>query len=295
MPVETVTAEEGAAYGAALLAGVGAGVWPTVDEACDAVVHTRRRHHACRRRGCRHEHGEYRAVPARLSGAPRHVSRGDLMADAYHAPPRAQVLVRSLDRLQSRPRSVRRRRPAGAPAGRRRRRCSARSARGASTCTTTISCRSTPRPPSAIASSRTSRRRARQHGIVVPMATVSLFFDPVFRDGAFTANDPRVRAFAVQKTMRAMDLGAELGAKIFVLWGGREGTETDACRRPDEAVKRLREADQLPVRVLDRPEVRLQVRARGEAERAARRHLHGDDGRLPRASSRRSRIPRWSA
>jgi xylose isomerase len=86
------------------------------------------------------------------------------------------------------------------------------------------------------------RRACKQHGLVVPMATVSLFFDPIFRDGAFTANDPRVRAFAVQKTMRAMDLGAELGAKIFVLWGGREGTETDACRRPDEAVKRLREA-----------------------------------------------------
>jgi xylose isomerase len=74
------------------------------------------------------------------------------------------------------------------------------------------------------------------------MATVSLFTDPIFKDGAFTANDPRVRAYAVQKTMRAMDLGAELGAKIFVLWGGREGTETDACRRPDEAIKRLREA-----------------------------------------------------
>lgn len=79
-------------------------------------------------------------------------------------------------------------------------------------------------------------------GIVVPMATVSLFFHPVFRDGAFTANDPEVRAYALQKTMRAMDLGAELGAKIFVLWGGREGVETDACRRPDEAVKRLRDA-----------------------------------------------------
>jgi xylose isomerase len=86
------------------------------------------------------------------------------------------------------------------------------------------------------------RRACAQHGIVVPMATVNLFYDPVFRDGAFTANDPRVRAYAVQKTMRAMDLGAELGAKIFVLWGGREGTETDACRRPDEAVKRLRHA-----------------------------------------------------
>ena len=74
------------------------------------------------------------------------------------------------------------------------------------------------------------------------MATVNLFYDAVFRDGAFTANDPQVRAYAVQKTLRAMDLGAELGAKIFVLWGGREGTETDACRRPDEAVKRLRDA-----------------------------------------------------
>ena len=81
-----------------------------------------------------------------------------------------------------------------------------------------------------------------QHGLVVPMATVNLFYDPVFRDGAFTANDAGVRAFALQKTKSAMDLGAELGAKIFVLWGGREGTETDACRRPDEAVKRLREA-----------------------------------------------------
>ena len=81
-----------------------------------------------------------------------------------------------------------------------------------------------------------------RHGIVVPMATVNLFYDPVFRDGAFTSNDARVRAYAVQKTLRAMDLGAELGAKIFVLWGGREGTETDACRRPDEAVKRLRDA-----------------------------------------------------
>jgi xylose isomerase len=88
---------------------------------------------------------------------------------------------------------------------------------------------------------REFKKACKNAGIVVPMATVSLFFHPVFRDGAFTANDPAVRAYAVQKTMRAMDLGAELGAKIFVLWGGREGTETDACRRPDEAVKRLRE------------------------------------------------------
>ena len=86
------------------------------------------------------------------------------------------------------------------------------------------------------------KRACKEHGLVVPMATVSLFTHPVFRDGAFTASDPEVRAYAVQKTMRAMDLGAELGAKIFVLWGGREGVETDACRPGVDAVKHLRDA-----------------------------------------------------
>ena len=86
------------------------------------------------------------------------------------------------------------------------------------------------------------RGACEKHGIVVPMATVNLFYDAVFRDGAFTANDKSVRAYALQKTMRAMDLGAEFGARIFVVWGGREGVETDACRRPEEAVKRLRAA-----------------------------------------------------
>lgn len=89
---------------------------------------------------------------------------------------------------------------------------------------------------------RDFRQALQQHGIVVPMATVNLFFDPAFRDGAFTANDPDVRAYALEKTKRAMDLGTEFGAKIFVLWGGREGTETDACRRPEEAIKRFRQA-----------------------------------------------------
>jgi xylose isomerase len=89
---------------------------------------------------------------------------------------------------------------------------------------------------------RCFKRACDASGIVVPMATVSLFFHPIFRDGAFTANDPEVRAYALQKTMRAMDIGAELGAKIFVLWGGREGAETDACRRAEEAIKLLREA-----------------------------------------------------
>ncbi len=79
-------------------------------------------------------------------------------------------------------------------------------------------------------------------GLCVPMATTNLFYDPVFKDGAFTANDPKVRAFALQKTLRAIDLGAELGAQVYVFWGGREGVETDASKDPLDASKHFREA-----------------------------------------------------
>jgi xylose isomerase len=78
--------------------------------------------------------------------------------------------------------------------------------------------------------------------VVVPMATTNLFTHPVFKDGAFTSNDPKVRAFARQKVMASMDLGAELGANIYVFWGGREGTEVDASKDPVTATKRFREA-----------------------------------------------------
>jgi len=80
------------------------------------------------------------------------------------------------------------------------------------------------------------------YGMVVPMATTNLFAHPVFKDGAFTSNDARVRAFAVRKTMDGIDLGVELGAKLYVFWGGREGAEADACRDPRDAIRRMRDS-----------------------------------------------------
>lgn len=79
-------------------------------------------------------------------------------------------------------------------------------------------------------------------GLVVPMATTNLFNHSIFKDGAFTSNDPKVRKFALQKTMQAIDLGVELGAKTFVFWGGREGVESDATKDPALGLKRYREA-----------------------------------------------------
>jgi xylose isomerase len=82
----------------------------------------------------------------------------------------------------------------------------------------------------------------KNNGLAVPMATTNLFTDPVFKDGAFTSNNAKIRAYAIQKTMRAMDLGAEMGAKIYIFWGGREGVESDATKSPVESIKRFREA-----------------------------------------------------
>ena len=79
------------------------------------------------------------------------------------------------------------------------------------------------------------------YGLKVPMATTNLFTDPIFKDGAFTSNEPKVRAYALQKTMRAIDLGVELGASTYVFWGGREGTDTDAAKDAVQAAKWFRE------------------------------------------------------
>ncbi|HJS19638.1 MAG TPA: xylose isomerase [Anaerolineales bacterium] len=97
-------------------------------------------------------------------------------------------------------------------------------------------------PSEADAIKKEFRKALADTGLCVPMATTNLFSDPIFKDGAFTSNDPKVRAYAMQKTMNAIDLGVEFGAKIYVFWGGREGTETDAAKDPITAIKRSREA-----------------------------------------------------
>jgi xylose isomerase len=78
-------------------------------------------------------------------------------------------------------------------------------------------------------------------GLVVPMVTTNLFTHPVFKDGAFTSNDRAVRRFALRKVLRNLDLAAELGARTYVFWGGREGAEVDAAKDVRSALDRYRE------------------------------------------------------
>ena len=102
-------------------------------------------------------------------------------------------------------------------------------------------------PFSATAAERSSaiarlRKAVDSAGLVIPMVTTNLFSHPVFRDGAFTANDREVRRFALRKVADNLDLAAELGAGVVVFWGGREGAESGAAKDVRAALDRYKEA-----------------------------------------------------
>ncbi|MFC5179514.1 xylose isomerase [Nocardioides taihuensis] len=86
------------------------------------------------------------------------------------------------------------------------------------------------------------RAALEETGLVVPMVTTNLFSHPVFRDGGFTNNDRDVRRFALRKVLDNIDLAAELGARVFVAWGGREGAESGAAKDVKAALDRYAEA-----------------------------------------------------
>ena len=96
-------------------------------------------------------------------------------------------------------------------------------------------------------------------GMKVPMTTTNLFWRPVFKEGAFTANDPAVRRLAVRKTCESMELGAELGASIHVMWGGREGVEADAAKDVGGALDRYKEAVDLCCEHIRRRDLGLRI------------------------------------
>jgi sugar phosphate isomerase/epimerase len=116
------------------------------------------------------------------------------------------------------------------------------------------------------------RKALAETGLVVTTATTNLFGHPVFKDGAFTANEREVRRFALAKVMANLDLAAELGARTYIFWGGREGAESGAAKDIAVALDRA-------VRLRAGAGVPDPVRGGAEAERAARGHPAADSGK----------------
>ena len=130
--------------------------------------------------------------------------------------------------------------------------------------------------------------------MVVPMVTTNLFTHPVFKDGAFTSNDRDVRRYRAAQGHAQPRPRRRARRQTYVFWGGREGAETDAAKDVGAALDRYREGLDMLCAVRHRPGLRHPVRARAEAQRAARRHLPADHRPRARRSSRRSSTARWS-
>ena len=149
------------------------------------------------------------------------------------------------------------------------------------------------------------KRRLADTGLIVPMVTTNLFSAPVFKDGGFTSNDRAVRRFALRKVLRNLDLAAELGAKTFVMWGGREGAEYDAAKDIRAALERYREAvNLLGDYVTDKGyDIRFAIEPKPNEPRGdillptarprARLHRHASSTPSSSASTPRSATSRW--
>ena len=138
------------------------------------------------------------------------------------------------------------------------------------------------------------REALEETGLVVPMVTTNLFSHPVFRDGAFTNNDRDVRRFALRKTLDQVDLAAELGAKMFVAWGGREGVESGAAKDVKAALDRYARRSTCSATTSSTRATTCASRSsRSRTSPAATSCCRPSGTRWPSSTS--SRTPSWSA
>lgn len=85
------------------------------------------------------------------------------------------------------------------------------------------------------------KEAADAHGLLIEMVTTNTFTHPIFKDGGLTNNDRSIRRFGLRKVLKNVDLAAELGASVFVMWGGREGAEYDSSKDLGAAMERYKE------------------------------------------------------
>lgn len=97
------------------------------------------------------------------------------------------------------------------------------------------------------AAARAVRQKLDDRGLVAEFVAPRLWESPRTIDGAYTANDPQARAYAKDRSRKAIDIAQELGAGLIVLWLAREGTYMREAKDATRAAHYLLEAinDQL--------------------------------------------------
>lgn len=81
------------------------------------------------------------------------------------------------------------------------------------------------------------RKRLDDMGLKAEMVAPRLWFSPRTIDGAYTSNSAKDRQYAIDRSLRCIDIGKILGTDLIVLWLAREGTylrESKSCKRSVE-------------------------------------------------------------
>jgi len=86
------------------------------------------------------------------------------------------------------------------------------------------------------------RKALEAEGLAAEFVAPRLWEHPNGIDGAFTANDPAVRAWAVERAKKSIDVARGLGTRLIVLWLAREGTYLRESKNALDAHQHLLDA-----------------------------------------------------
>ena len=101
------------------------------------------------------------------------------------------------------------------------------------------------------------RQKLLDQGLAAEFVAPRLWEHPMTLDGAYTANDPKARAYAIDRSKKAADIAKELDTDLMVLWLAREGTYMREAKDVVRATQQLLEAVNL---ILDyAPELRIAI------------------------------------
>ena len=98
------------------------------------------------------------------------------------------------------------------------------------------------RPAEITKQARATKQILADHGLAAEFVAPRLWFSPHTIDGAYTSNDPADRAYAQERSIKAIDIANELDTHLIVLWLAREGTYVREAKSVPEAMQHLVEA-----------------------------------------------------
>src|SRR5213080_4767446 len=86
------------------------------------------------------------------------------------------------------------------------------------------------------------KKRLDDSGVAAEMVAPRLWFSAMTIDGAYTSNDAKCRKYAIERSLRCIDIANDLGTDLIVLWLAREGTYMREAKNGRRSIEFIVEA-----------------------------------------------------